>query len=344
MRRIKDSLSRHRHEDGDPWDEGPLPDLTSGMMWTATGVLGAAVLALPGSDRDHAEIALVMAGFAIGWGVFSLWMASHGRGMTVGYRALVTAATMPIVALSLWATGGATSFIQPVMIFTALFISYFFPPRLAWPLNVLFIYAYATPLFYDDRVLEVGYPARLAMFALATAGATVAIHYLKGRLVRAELYQRAMAELDSLTGVSNRRAFDAALERAARTREPYALILIDLDDFKRINDEQGHPAGDEVLRTVAAAAAGVARRGDCVARIGGDEFAVLAPGAGASGVLRLLRDLRDAVEYPATFAAGLVPDDARTPEELVAHADARLLAQKRDGKSRQPILSVRGVA
>ena len=96
------------------------------------------------------------------------------------------------------------------------------------------------------------------MFALATAGATVAIQYLKGRLVRAELYQRTMAELDSLTGLSNRRAFDAALERAARTREPYALILIDLDDFKRVNDEHGHPAGDDVLREVAAAAA---RRG-----------------------------------------------------------------------------------
>ena len=61
-------------------------------------------------------------------------------------------------------------------------------------------------------------------------------------------------------------------------------------------------------------------------------------------MLRLLRDLRDAIEHPATFAAGLVPDDARTPEELVAHADARLLAQKRDGKLRQPILSVRGRA
>ena len=57
---------------------------------------------------------------------------------------------MPVVALSLWATGGATSFIQPVMIFTALFISYFFPPRLAWPLMALFVYAFATPLFYDD--------------------------------------------------------------------------------------------------------------------------------------------------------------------------------------------------
>jgi diguanylate cyclase (GGDEF)-like protein len=344
MGSLKDSLSRQLHAEGNPWDDGPLPDLTSGVMWTSTGLLGAAVLLLPEANQEHVEIALVMAAFAVGWGMFSLWMASRGRGMTVGWRALVTATTMPIVALSLWATGGATSFLQPVMIFTALFISYFFPPRLAWPLNVLFVYAYATPLFYDDRVVEVGYPARLVMFALATAGATVAIHYLKGRLVRAELYQRTMAERDSLTGLSNRRAFDAALERAARTREPYALILIDLDDFKRINDEHGHPAGDDVLREVAAAAAGVARKGDCVARIGGDEFALLAPGAGASGVLRLLRDLRDAIKFPATFAAGLVPDDALTPEELVAHADARLLAQKRDGKSRQPILSVRGVA
>jgi predicted signal transduction protein with EAL and GGDEF domain len=212
-------------------------------MWTSTGLLGLAALLLPESNQEHIAIAIVMAAFAVGWGLFSLWMASRGRGMTVGFRALATAMTMPIVALSLWATGGATSFIQPVMIFTALFISYFFPPRLAWPLNCLFVLAFATPLFYDDRIVEVGYPARLVMFALAVAGATIAIHYLKGRLVRAELYQRTMAERDSLTGVSNRRAFDAALERAARTRDPYALILIDLDDFKRINTSRAIPPG-----------------------------------------------------------------------------------------------------
>jgi diguanylate cyclase (GGDEF)-like protein len=313
-------------------------------MWGATGLLGAAVLWLPGSDRTHVTLALGLAGFAVAWGLFSLWLASRGHGMRVGVRALVTASTLPAVALSLWATGGANSFIQPVMIFTALFISYFFPPRLAWPLMALFVYAYATPLFYDNSAVAVGYPARLAMFALAVAGAMVAIQFLKGRLVRAELHQRTMAERDSLTGVSNRRAFDAALERAAATRDPYALILIDLDDFKRVNDEQGHPAGDDVLRSVAISAARVARQGDCVARIGGDEFAILAPGAGPSGVLRLLRDLREAIDHPATFAAGLVPDDASTPDELVAHADARLLAQKREGKQRQPILGFRGRA
>jgi diguanylate cyclase (GGDEF)-like protein len=332
MRGLRESLSRPLHSDGNPWDDGPMPDFTSGVMWTATGVFGGVALALPGSDHSHVALALGLGFFAIAWGVFSLVMAARGRGMAIELRALVTAVMMPIVALSLWATGGSTSFIQPVMIFTALFIAYFFPPRLAWPLMALFGYAYATPLFYDERALEVGYPGRLLMFVLAVGGATVAVHFLKGRLVRAEQHQRTMAELDPLTGVANRRGFDIALERAAATGDPYALILIDLDDFKSVNDEQGHPAGDAVLQSVAMAAARVARQGDCLARIGGDEFALIAPGAGPAGVLRLLRDLRESVEYAATYSAALAPDDARTPDELVACADARLLAQKRDLK------------
>ena len=339
MRGLRESLSHQLHADGNMWDDGPLPDFTSGLMWTATGAFAMAVLALPGSDRDHIVLALALGTFAVVWGVISIGMAARGHGMTLGLRALITAATMPLVALSLFATGGATSFIQPVMIFTALFISYFFPPRLAWPLMALFVYAFATPLFYDNvRALDVGYPARLVMFGLAVAGTTVAVQFLKGRLVRAELHQRTMAELDPLTGVANRRGFDRALERAAATGEPYALILIDLDDFKRVNDEQGHPAGDAVLQSVAMAAASVARQGDCLARIGGDEFALIAPDAGPMGVLRLLHDLRDSVEHAATYAAAVVPDDAGTPDGLVACADARLLAQKRDLKQRTPAI------
>ena len=335
MRRLKENLSRPQHADGNPWDDGPLPDLTSGLMWSATGLLGALVLALPGSARDHTLLALTLAGVAVAWGLFEIHLAARNRSIALGARALITASTMPIVALALFATGGATSFLQPVMIFTALFISYFFPPRLAWPLMALFVYAYATPLFYDDRAVDLGYPARLAMFALAVAGTTVAIQFLKGRLVQAESRQRAIAELDPLTGVSNRRGFDAALARIAAAREPYALVLIDLDDFKRVNDELGHPAGDAVLQAVASEAAGVARQGDCMARIGGDEFAIIAPGAGAAGVLRLLRDLREAISHPATFAAAIAPDDARTPAGLFASADARLVAQKRDTRQQR---------
>ncbi len=255
---FRESLSRPLHADGNLWDDGALPDFTSGLMWTATGVFGGVALTLPGTDRTHVTLALCLGFFSVSWGLVSLGMAARGRGMSIELRALVTAVMMPVVALSLWATGGATSFIQPVMIFTALFISYFFPPRLAWPLIALFGYAYATPMFYDEKALESGYPARLLMFVLAVGGATFAVQFLKGRLVRAELHQRTIAELDPLTGVANRRGFDLALERAAETGDPYALVLIDLDDFKRVNDEQGHPAGDAVLQSVALAAAAVA--------------------------------------------------------------------------------------
>ncbi len=329
---LRESLSRPQHVNGNPWDDGPLPDLTSGIMWAVTGVVGAAALALPGSEREHVWLALGLAVFAFGWGLVSLMLAARGGGMALGVRALVTAVMMPIVGFAIWATGGASSFIQPVMIFTALFVSYFFPPRMAWPLMALFVYAYATPLMYDSEAITHGYAARVLMFAVAVAGTVVVMQFLKGRLVRAESHQRAMAELDPLTGVSNRRGFDLALEEAAASERPYALILIDLDDFKRTNDEQGHPAGDAVLRSVAVAAAGVARQGDCVARIGGDEFAILAQGAGASGVLRLLHDLRHAIEPRATFAAALAPEDASSPDELVEAADQRLLASKRDSK------------
>jgi diguanylate cyclase (GGDEF)-like protein len=332
MRALRETLNRPQHTGGNPWDDGPLPDLTSGLMWSGTGLLGTVALMLPGSYQGHVTLALTLAALACIWGAIEICIAIRGRTMTVGSRALVTASTMPIVALAMFATGGATSFLQPVMIFTTLFISYFFPPRLAWPLMGLFVYAFATPLFYDNRAIDVGFPGRLLMFAIAVTGTTVVIQFLKGRLVRAESHQRAMAELDPLTGVANRRGFDRALEHALTPGESCALVLIDLDDFKRVNDDWGHPAGDAVLRSVAVAAAGVARQGDCVARIGGDEFALIAPGAGPAGLLRLLRDLREAVEPSATFAAALCPDDARTPDELVACADARLLAQKRYGK------------
>src|SRR6478735_1818672 len=90
-------------------DDGPLPDLISGLMWLATSAAGVAVLAIPGTPRPHLAVALVLAGFAAGWGVFSLWLGLTARTMTIGRRAIVTAMMMPIVALALWATGGARS-------------------------------------------------------------------------------------------------------------------------------------------------------------------------------------------------------------------------------------------
>ena len=325
----------------DPRDEGPLADLVSGGMWLLAGVVGLIALLIPGSSHAHTGVAVAIALFAVLWGVVSFALSRADRAMTIGARAVVTALMMPIVAVALWASGGAHSFLQPLLLFTALFIAYFFPPRLAWPLAGLFAATFATPLLYDPQAVSLAYPARAFTFAAAIAGMTVAMQLLKRRLLRAEARQRVMAERDPLTGLYNRRSFDAAL--AGSVPGGAALVLFDFDAFKAINDDHGHPVGDAVLRAVADACGDVTRDADCLARIGGDEFAVVAPGAGSSGVARIVSALEDAIagaDVPAgiasvraSFAWAVAPADADTAGALLERADQRLLYRKRLNRS-----------
>jgi diguanylate cyclase (GGDEF)-like protein len=333
--------SPHVHPQIRHHGDGPLPDLTSGGMWLVTAVVGLLALLLPGADHQHLAWTIALALFSMAWGAASLFMGVTGRTMPIGTRAVVTAAMMPVVALALWATGGADSFLQPVMLFTALFVGYFFEPRLAWPLIALFVLAYASPLLYDARAVEAGYPSRALTFAFAVAGEAVAVQFLKRRLLRAEAHQRTMAERDPLTGLCNRRAFDVSLERAIGR---CALVVFDFDSFKAINDTHGHPVGDAVLRAVADACDAVVREGDCLARIGGDEFALVAPGAGGVGVERIIAALGDAVDgavmpdgvesVRATFAWAASPLDGVDAVELFRLADQRLLERKRQARRR----------
>lgn len=332
----------------DPRHDGPLADLTSGVMWLATATVGLAVLVLPGTLPLHLGWVLTLTAFAGGWGITSLRLGVRGRTMSIGRRAAVTAAMMPIVALALWASGGVDSYLQPLLLFTALFLAYFFPPRLGWPLVALFVGAYASPLIYDRAALSSAYPARIVAFATAVAGEMVVMQFLKRRLLTAEARQRRMAETDPLTGLLNRRSFDAAVRDLFAHGYPAgdaagaSLVLFDFDDFKLINDLHGHPAGDAVLRSVGQAAQQVLRRSDRLARIGGDEFAVLAPGAGPDGVMRLVDALDQAIRSAdtpgavggvcATFAWAIAPQDAGDPETLIQRADARLIRRKRDLK------------
>jgi diguanylate cyclase (GGDEF)-like protein len=325
------------------YGDGALPDLVSGAMWTATAVFGLLALALPGATRVHLLPAVAVAGFALGWGAASFWLGMRGHTMPIEVRAGVTAGVMPLVAIALWATGGSGSFIQPVLLLTVLFVAYFFPPRLAAPLSALYVLCYSTPLFYDDRALSAGYPARVLMFAVAVTCATGAMAVLKRRLLRAEATQREMAERDPLTGVHNRRSFDRALAHALHGHaEHVALVVFDFNDFKLINDEHGHPVGDAVLSAVAGACRNVVRDGDCLARIGGDEFALIAPGAGQDGIERVVAGLDDVISHAqmpagvgqvqATFGWAVSPDDAIDSNELFRMADQRLIERKRGGR------------
>jgi diguanylate cyclase (GGDEF)-like protein len=160
------------------------------------------------------------------------------------------------------------------------------------------------------------------------------------RHVEAQAAQlRDLATIDELTGLPNRRGWTAALsvalEQARRDGTPLSVAMIDLDHFKRFNDELGHQAGDRLLRGAAAAWRDALRGADQIARYGGEEFIVLLTGADAATAERVLERLRPATPAGQTFSAGVATWAApETSEELIARADRALYGAKESGRDR----------
>ncbi|MCC6214847.1 MAG: GGDEF domain-containing protein, partial [Polyangiaceae bacterium] len=154
---------------------------------------------------------------------------------------------------------------------------------------------------------------------------------------------------DGLTGVKNKRWFDeelpSALDRAAADAAPFALALFDLDHFKRVNDSHGHPAGDAVLRRVAEVVQLALPHGTTLARVGGEEFAVLLPdhtlrdAFGVAGALRervaATRIVFEKIHIPVTLSLGVAEHAEQEPAaELYARADSKLYDAKHGGRNR----------
>jgi diguanylate cyclase (GGDEF)-like protein len=160
-------------------------------------------------------------------------------------------------------------------------------------------------------------------------------------LERSELLRRLAqaARTDALTGLANRRVWDERLEyemkRAGRDEHPLGLILIDIDHFKRYNDTRGHPEGDLLLGDAAQAWSVRLRATDLLARVGGEEFAVLLPACSQADAVTVADTLRTAVPFGQTCSLGVVTSAAGvTATELYGAADAALYRAKHGGRNR----------
>src|SRR5436305_6032351 len=181
-------------------------------------------------------------------------------------------------------------------------------------------------------------------FELTTRFAAAAALALDTAQIRARLeYQ---AQTDSLTGLYNHRYFHerlrAELTRANRSRDSVSVLMLDIDDFKRVNDVHGHGSGDQVLTDLAELLRGALRGSDVVCRLGGEEFGMIMPSGEATealGLAQRLTDALDEVEFgPAgkiTVSAGVAqgPEHAMNPRELVACAEAAMMTAKAHGKN-----------
>jgi diguanylate cyclase (GGDEF)-like protein len=325
----------------------------SGCLWMLAALVATVGAFLPGAIHEGLPWVLGVSAaiFLYGLGSAAGYIPWQHASMNVLASGMVV--TIPVVGLGLYLTGASLSYIEPLLVCSLLYAAFFFPARWAWPLSIELILVAGTPLLYDARATENAYVPRYLALAAGYLAATWVMVGLKRRLVDAEMRQREIANRDPLTGVGNRRAFDATLneELAARTRpagrreaddSPLALLVLDLDDFKGINDRHGHQVGDAVLCEAANRASAILRSADSLSRIGGDEFAVIAPGAHGEGAQRMGEAIRTAVGLRESDTPGPVPsasvgwavfpDDGVDYETLMHVADERMLSLKASGR------------
>jgi diguanylate cyclase (GGDEF)-like protein len=244
--------------------------------------------------------------------------------------ALHLAVLLASVLVALLAERSATAVgivsLAPVLIALGLFAAHFFDLRAARAhVGVL------VPLASAGAVAAE--PAVPALPWLTSVLSVAVLAEVQGRL--AQNLRRAAAT-DPLTGVANRRAWEAEaarnLARAARAGEPLSFAILDLDNFKEVNDREGHGAGDALLRDLTAAWAQRLRRADLLGRYGGDEFVVCLPATDERGAREILGQL-DATHSFAWTVGVAAAGEGDTLAAVLARADADLYVRKRSGRT-----------
>ncbi len=305
------------------------------LILAACGVVVMAETVLSGMHSVYAEI-VRYGGAAWLLNFFVLIWASRGRGELAGRRfsAVVHYGGFALgagVAVAMLAGGGLTSPVAAALYLWVFFVAAILPQRQAQ--------GGAAAMAGWWLVVAVFGPAEalwVAPFQLTVLAASFALGSL-GHRAFSDLTSRSLelAHTDAVTGAQNRLGFDQAIEAtlatARETDTSFALLALDLDDFKAVNDAEGHAAGDALLARVAAGIAEALPPDATVCRTGGDEFVVIVPGWTTASAEPLAVHVGYLLEPVARASVGhaVCPYDGGTADRLMQAADARSYAQKR---------------
>jgi diguanylate cyclase (GGDEF)-like protein len=320
---------------GDPELRAVLPSIPAGVLTTLL-VLAAGVpyLLSTWAEPNRAAILVLVALAVVGTLPFLLLpmdrlLASPGR--RSAFFLSWTAIDVTMIAAAAILDGGVSSPFTVLLFLTQAFAAVFYPPRLV-------ILAAAMNLVALTAIASIGGDVELTATLFEGAALVGTSLLCAWAAINAAAQRRELAHVsrtDPLTGCLNRLGLEERLEqevaRAERSDGSFALVVVDLDDFKRVNDEGGHAAGDELLREIVASMAGVVRGMDAVGRLGGDEFALVFPDAKSAGLPVLLGRVERSVagHAPCSLGGACYPADAESADQIIACADREMYANKR---------------
>lgn len=330
------------------WRMLPARTIAGTAGWWSAAAAATAVYLLAGPAITLPEVVLGLIGYAVLAGALLLVLAPRfGEPVYIVSDVTAIAALVTVVAL----TGGTTSPMLPFVLVPVATTAYFSSRAEAMANLAGSVTVCATPFLYATGEERLDYTVGFIALATIAVVLTLVISRNRRELDAAERSAREQALQDPLTRLPNRRAFSDrladALATAAEAGGPVVCAaIIDLDNFKRVNDGHGHAAGDLLLRSIGQALEEVVRHDDVVARVGGDEFAIVAPGTDLA-MGRLLGERcvatveqvaarlgYDDCAVSATVGFALYRRDANTADDLIAAADTALLRAKDAGKRR----------
>jgi diguanylate cyclase (GGDEF)-like protein len=301
------------------------PALLLAVLYAVSGALCLVTATWPMHRDTPTALLVALAVTGLGGGAAIWSFRGHLRGWVL--HAAVALAGVLIATLA-WQSATAVGIVGlgPAVIAVGLYAAHFFElPAARLHAALLVLLTSAGAVAAEPRGFAVAWSAVVV--------SVVAFTEVQGRLAR---NLRTAATTDPLTGVANRRAWEAEaarhLSHAARTGEPLTFVLLDLDHFKEVNDREGHGAGDTLLRDLATGWAARLRQTDLLGRYGGDEFVLCLPATDEQGAREILQQLDATHDFAwSVGVASARPGDTLTM--VLARADSDLYLHKRSGRS-----------